>query len=103
MEVDIPASGAADWLLELNEEQIASMKSLGIYRELLHEKISDPGTIWEQNDLTDMMYLSCGAAYADHVVGERRLISDLRCGLARLGRQVNVHSKLANLVPALDP
>lgn len=76
--------------------------SLGIFRELLHEKLADPGTVWEQNDLTDMMYLSCGAAYADHVVGERRLIGDLRCSLARLGQPSNVHSKLADLVRVLD-
>lgn len=102
VELGITATDADEWLTTLNEGQLASMPSLSIYRELLHEKLSDPGTIWEQNDLTDMMYLSCGTAYADHVVGERRLISDLRRALARLGRHINVHPKLADLVLAVD-
>lgn len=102
LELDMTARDAGEWLMTLTEGQIASMPSLGIYRELLHEKLSDPGTVWAQNDLTDMMYLSCGAAYADHVVGERRLISDLRRALARLGRQINVHPKLADFVLAVE-
>ncbi len=101
-ELGVSAEDAADWLTTLTEETIASMPSLGIFRELLHEKLADPGTMWEQNDLTDMMYLSCGAAYADHVVGERRLIGDLRCSLGRLGRPSTVHSKLADLVRIID-
>jgi hypothetical protein len=101
-ELGVSAEDAADWLMASTEETIASMPSLGIFRELLHEKLADPGTVWEQNDLTDMMYLSCGAAYADHVVGERRLIGDLRSSLARLRRPSNIHSKLADLVPVLD-
>lgn len=103
MELDVTAADAGEWLTGLTEAQIASMPSLGIYRELLHEKLSNPGTIWEQNDLTDMMYLSCGAAYSDQVVGDRRLISDLRRALARLDRHINVHPKLADLVLAVDP
>lgn len=102
VELGINPTDAGDWLMTLNEGQIGSMASLSIYRELLHEKLSDPGTIWEENDLTDMMYLSCGTAYADHVVGERRLIGDLRGALARLGRHINVHPKLADLVLAVD-
>lgn len=81
--------------------KITSMPSLAIYRELLHEKLSDPKTVWEDNDLNDMMYLSCGAAYADHVVAERRLTSDLRHGLERLGWPVNVYRRLADLIPVL--
>lgn len=101
-ELGVSPESAADWLATLTEATIASMPSLGIFRELFHEKLSDPGTVWEQNDLTDMMYLSCGAAYADHVVGERRLISDLRRSLARLGRPSNVHAKLADLILTID-
>ncbi|HEV2069586.1 MAG TPA: hypothetical protein VGR26_07330 [Acidimicrobiales bacterium] len=99
--LDVAPEDVGRWLRDLNEEQITSMPSLAIYRELLHEKLSDPGTVWEDNDLDDMMYLSCGAAYADHVVGERRLTSDLRHGLERLGRPVNVYRRLADLIPML--
>jgi hypothetical protein len=100
-ELDVGPEDAGRWLRDLNEEQITSMPSLAIYRELLHEKLSDPATVWKHNDLNDMMYLSCGAAYADHVVGERRLTSDLRCGLGRLGRPVNVYRRLADLIHVL--
>jgi hypothetical protein len=89
------------WLTQLDDDQVAVMPSLALYRELLHEKLLDPATVWQQNDLTDMMYLSCGAGYADHVVGERRLIGDLRRALVRLGRPMNVYRKLAHLVDAL--
>ncbi len=99
--LDIAPEDVGRWLADLNEEQILSMPSLAIYRELLHEKLSDPGTVWKQNDLTDMMYLSCGAAYANHVVGDRQLTSDLRCGLERLGRRVNVYRRLADLIQVL--
>jgi hypothetical protein len=101
-ELNIDVADVADWLATIAEREVASMPSLGIYRELLHERLCDPGTTWEQNDLVDMMYLSCGAAYADHVVGERRLVSDLRSSLRRLSRPTNVHPKLADLVAALE-
>ena len=43
MELDVTAADAGEWLMGLTEAQIASMPSLGIYRELLHEKLSNPG------------------------------------------------------------
>lgn len=89
------------WIAQLDEVQVSELPSLGLYRELLHEKLLDPATVWEQNDLVDMMYLTSGAAYTDHVVGERRLTGDLRQALRRLGRPTNVHRNLTDLTDAL--
>ena len=91
-----------EWLDGWTDEAIAELPSLGIFRELMHEKLLDPRTTWEGNDLVDMMYLSCATAYADHVAGERRLTSHLRSALRRLDRPARVYRCLHDLVPALS-
>lgn len=74
------------------------MPSLGLFREVMHEKLVDPATRWEQNDLQDMIYLTTASGYCDHVVGERSHVSHLENGLRRLGRPLNVHRSLRALV-----
>ncbi|WP_027940570.1 hypothetical protein [Amycolatopsis taiwanensis] len=80
---------------------IADLPSLGIFREVLHEKLSDPRLRWENNDLTDMMYLSAGAAYCDHIVGERRHIAYITNATQRLQRHARVHRTLTSLTDHL--
>ncbi len=90
------------WLNEQSDDDISQMPSLGLYREVLREKVLNPGTTWESNDLTDLVYLTCAAGYADHTVGERSLTSAIENGLRRLGRTTSVHRSLRSLVDALD-
>ena len=90
------------WAAECDEGVIEHLPSLGVFRELLHEKLLNPGTVWEENDLVDMIYLSCGAAYAEFVVAERSLSAHLRNSLGRLRRRVNVYRKLADLLPEIN-
>ncbi|WP_147434737.1 hypothetical protein [Micromonospora musae] len=90
------------WLKKFSNEDITLMPSLGLFREALHQKHLNPGTRWENNDLTDLMYLTCAAAYADYAVGENSLVSQLEQAQKRLGRPTNVYRRLRDLVPVLE-
>lgn len=93
----------SDWTLHRAGTSTSSMPSLGLYREMLNDKLVTHSTRWSQNDLVDMIYLTCGAAYCDHVVTERSVEQHLRNGLRRLGRPVNTHRTLASVMEQLDP
>jgi hypothetical protein len=73
------------------------MPALGLYREVLHEKLSDSQLRWQDNDLVDMMYLTSAAGYCEHVVAERAHASRIRDGLRRLGRSTQMHPNLRSL------
>lgn len=91
----------SDWLQFHSDTDVAAMPALGLYREVLREKHYDPGTRWESNDLTDLMYLTCAAGYADHVVGDKNAVAQMNSALRRLGRPTRVHRSLEQLVEAL--
>jgi hypothetical protein len=90
-----------EWIQEHQDGEVAAMPSLGLFREVLRGRHLNPGSTWESNDLTDMMYLCCGAGYADHVVGERSTIAQIEQAAARLGRDVSVHRRIRDVVPLL--
>lgn len=71
------------------------MPFLGVYRSVLQERHLNGGTRWTVNDLTDMIYLSSAAGYADIVVAERHGTAMLKQARRRLGRGASVHSSLA--------
>lgn len=71
------------------------------FREAMVDKLV-AGAKWEANDLTDLMYLCTAAAYADHVVGERRTIALLRQATRRLQSPVRLHTNLVSLVESLQ-
>jgi hypothetical protein len=56
------------------------------------------GTAWKANDLTDLMYLTCAAGYADYVVAERSAISQMRQASKRLKRTDNLYRNLNELI-----
>ncbi|MCV7169078.1 hypothetical protein H7I41_03960 [Mycobacterium manitobense] len=87
----------SDWTRNYSERDVHDMPALGLYRELLHEKLADPQLRWHDNDLVDMMYLTCAAGYCEHVVAERAHASHIRNGLRRLGRSTQVHTNLRSL------
>jgi hypothetical protein len=91
----------SDWTRQRSDTDFAALPSLGLFREVLREKLLNPGTRWESNDLTDIMYLTCAAGYADHVVGENSLTGQMEQGLRRLERPINVHRSLSQLAEAL--
>lgn len=85
-------------------DDLVQMPCLGLYREVLHEKQLNGGTAWKGNDLTDLIYLTCAAGYADHIVGERSAISQMKQSNRRLGRPDNLYRNLHELISsgALD-
>ncbi|TDT81847.1 hypothetical protein DFO47_103505 [Arthrobacter sp. AG258] len=93
-----------NWIHGPWKDDVAQMPCLGLYREVLHEKQVNGGTGWNTNDLTDLMYLTCAAGYADHVVAERSAISQLKQASKRLKRTISLYRNLDELISsgALD-
>jgi hypothetical protein len=91
----------SEWTLNRSEADIRDMPSLGVYRELFHEKVSNPLLRWHDNDLIDMVYLSAAAGYCDHVAGERSHSAHIVNAIRRLDRKSNVHSNLDALLATL--
>lgn len=91
----------SDWALSHSEEDLPGMPTLGLYREVLHEKLSDGQLRWADNDLVDMMYLTAAAGYCDYVVGERAHAAHIANALRRLGRADKLHRHLQSLVKQL--
>ncbi|MGW4121256.1 hypothetical protein [Nocardia sp. NPDC004711] len=89
------------WVSSRMETEVCKMPSLGLFREIFHDKLGDERTKWNSNDLTDMIYLTCGTAYCDYAVGEKSLISRAEQSLRRLKRPVNVFRRLSDCVPVL--
>jgi hypothetical protein len=77
------------------------MPALGLFREVMHEKLSDGQLRWEGNDLIDMMYLTAAAGYCDYVVSEHRHGAYITNASQRLGRTRNLHRSLHSLVQQL--
>lgn len=82
-------------------EDIRQLPATGVFREMLQDRHLNKGTVWKPNDLTDMVYLSCAAGYADFVVCERHMGNVLRQGLRRLSRPTLVFSRLRDAMPTI--
>ena len=80
----------ATWIRERAEEDLASLPYVGLQRELIHVRLMNAQDEWNPNDLVDVLYLSCAAAYADYVVCEKKLghylqrVGKMRPGGARI-------------------
>ncbi|GGX97904.1 hypothetical protein [Streptomyces fructofermentans] len=79
----------------------AVLPATGLYREMFHNRHLNKGTKWRRNDLTDMIYLSCAAGYADFVVCERHMREPLEWGVRRLGQTAKVFRRLGEAVSAI--
>jgi hypothetical protein len=73
----------------------------GLYRAMLHHRHLNRGTTWKRSDLTDMIYLSCAAGYADFVVCEKHMREPLERGVKRLGLRTKVFRHLGEAVAAV--
>lgn len=74
----------------------------GLYTDLMSERLRDPNRVWRTNDLNDMMFLACAAAYCDHVVAERQTGRQLQRIQARTGLRQSVVTSLPDVVAALE-
>ncbi|MEQ1873679.1 MAG: hypothetical protein ABL953_08140 [Ilumatobacteraceae bacterium] len=100
-ESGLSPSQLSEWFVQHAHSDVDQMPALRLYREVMHEKLCNPNLRWRDNDLTDMMYLTAGAAYCDHLVGEKGHVSHMRRGLARLDESDNLHTKLRDLAKVL--
>lgn len=90
-----------DWAITHSEHDLQNLPALGLHREVIHEKLSDPQMRWKENDLVDMMYLTSAAGYCTFVVAERSHASHIRNGLRRLGLATQIHPNLRSFSEAL--
>lgn len=91
----------SEWIWQ-HPVRFAALPALGLFREVLHDRHLSRGFTWRPNDLTDMVYLSTAAGYADVLVCERSMGSALQRGIARLGRTTPVFPHLREAVPAIE-
>jgi hypothetical protein len=98
----ITPEGLGSWVQTSADRDVAAMPCLGLFREALREKHLNSSTKWKAGDLADLMYLTCAAGYADHVVAERQMAGQLARAANRLGRHLSVHRNLSELLPRLD-
>lgn len=100
-------SGATESELETWVEShfapdVRAMRCLGLWNEVFQDKHLNTATKWSANDLTDMLFLTCAAEYADYVLAERSSTSYLHQTAKRLGRSIKVYSRINDLVVALE-
>jgi hypothetical protein len=89
------------WLAGELLGQLPRMPSVGRFAELLYVRLRNADERWEGNDLNDMNFLSCAAAYADVVVGEKKTSEYLRRTKAHVTPGAIVCRKLGEAVAAL--
>ncbi|WP_328467271.1 hypothetical protein OHA21_48550 [Actinoplanes sp. NBC_00393] len=83
-------------------QQLDSMPFLSNLSALFRLRHLDRNTRWKENDLIDMMALSCAAGYCDYVAAERHTGTQLRQIMSARGTPPNTFLTLAELVDALD-
>ncbi|MFE2763347.1 hypothetical protein [Streptomyces halstedii] len=98
----LPVEDFRHWISTEAANDIRRFPALGLFREMLHNRHLNKGTKWRINDLTDMIYLSCAAGYADFVVCERHMRDPLNHGLRRLGLGTQVFRHLAEAADAIE-
>lgn len=74
---------------------------VSVFRSTMMDKLLSDHT-WENNDLTDFIYLSTAVGHCDFVAGDRRTVSLLRQTTRRLGFGADLHSDLPSLVESLN-
>ena len=99
-ESGITASEINTWLDTIFDD-IRAMRSLGLFSEVYQDKHLNQRAPWHSNDLTDLMYLTCAAGYADYVVGERSLVSYVNQATRRLGKPTNIYPRVSDLLVGL--
>lgn len=81
---------------------IETMPFVANFAALHRLRFLDRKTRWKRNDLIDMMYLSCAAAYCDYVVAEKHTGTQLQAIAKARAEPSNVFVKLADLADALE-
>ncbi|MCX5079219.1 hypothetical protein OHA84_38415 (plasmid) [Streptomyces sp. NBC_00513] len=99
---DVPEELFREWGFKGLVRAVGGAPAIGLFREVLHNRHLNKGTTWRPNDLTDMVYLSCAAGYADFVVCEKHMRDPLQHGLKRTGLPTRIYRRLADAVEAIE-
>jgi len=75
---------------------------VGRVMEITHIRLRNPQDTWIENDLIDLLFLSCAAAYADFVIAERKATHMLRQAVRQTSSGATVFSTLRELCHHLD-
>jgi hypothetical protein len=75
---------------------------VGRVMEITHIRLRNPQDAWVENDLIDLFFLSCVAAYADAVVAERKATHMLRQAIRQMSSGATVFATLRELCHDLD-
>jgi hypothetical protein len=73
------------WLGEELDDDLNRMPLLGALHRTIYDRVKNAEAKWEANHFNDIQFLSCAAAYADVVVGEKETSEHLKH--AQRGRQ----------------
>ena len=98
--VGLPVEEFKTWLVTRAEEDFATLPYLGRSREVFYRRFRGGGA-WDPHDLVDLVFLPCAAAYADHIVCERRTADDLRIAARHHAEGASVHCTFGELVAGL--
>ncbi|MEU6698032.1 hypothetical protein [Pseudonocardia sp. NPDC046786] len=82
-------------------DSFAKLPFIGRLLDVTFQRLRNPQTRWKRNDLNDMTYLCCAAAYADFVVAERATAHFLRLGTGNFPSGALVLRDLSELRPLL--
>lgn len=70
--------GFGEWFESLDREAFSGVPYLNRWYTVFGERLSNPQQPWEANDLMDLLYLPCAAAYCDVVVTEKSMAHYLK-------------------------
>lgn len=91
----------ASWTESSADEDLAHVPFLGLRREVTHYRLTNIDDKWDDHDLVDMLFLPCAAAYADHVVCEKKTADYMRRALRKRPEGAAIHTSIVELVEAL--
>lgn len=100
----VAALGLADLRLFSDSDLKAFLKTtpmISLLSELFVQRFIDRSAKWRDNDLIDMLFLSCAAGHADYVVGEARTCTQLRQIQRAQGVRESVFTKISEVVAEL--
>lgn len=83
------------------EDAVREPEFGGLYTDIMSLRLTDATRRWRPNDLNDVMFLACAAAYCDFVAAERSTGRQLQQALRARRRRVNVVDNLPALVEML--
>lgn len=89
------------WVRSIWNKEMIGAPAVAMFRSMFVDKHLNPRTIWQDNDLTDLFYLSAAAGYANHIVAERHTTGLVVQSSKRLNASVAAHRSITDLIAHL--